>query len=781
MWRWTILAAAKLRAEVPSSLAARTGQLGALVHVTKAFLPSWNAKVNLGRFRLAKDSRALSVKFAARSPSEPAPSVRVDVLDVSDGNAWLGFGSAFNLTREWQTFTAKVAVPERSYGNALDVSMIVGASAGLYLFDEIEVELLEPPPPPPLHTTLAVLDFSEGGDDAALMHPHSLEWEPRRGGESDGRISLTRPLRCPSAAGDASESGGGCARVAVLEAAQPRNRAKLELHPDGGGAGFPVRLNELVVSFWAKRECPADGCPPAPPSPPVAAAECQGWCKSSRSCINQHDKCGGCAFCVAKGAAPPPPPAMGWTPSIYVEALDMDAGFTWLGHWERYAPGTQWTRFEAVTQLATARFGHRVGHNVALSLVVGEVAGKMLIDDVTVRQRCITPSAEAMETARASLDASFEECESSMVVVDNFGGGEMTAEVPSSLAARTGQLGAMVHVTRPFTPSYNAKVRLGRFRLALASTPMSALSVKFAARSPSEPAPSVRVDVLDGTTWLGFARPFNLTREWQTFTARVEVPEKSLGSALDVSMIVGASAGIYLFDDVEVTPLGPPSAPPIASTLYSLGFGKADVDMALLGLHDSSLEEMSRGERDGKVVLSALPSCPSAAGDRSESGGGCARVAIAEASRPAHRGKLDLRAPNSEPGFAIGLDELVVSFWAKRECDGACPPAPPPAPASASVAAGGRTPLHLRRSARCGRRLCVGRVLGAVRSRAAVDAIRGGDADGRQAGGPPGGAGAGGGRGGGQDADRRSHRPPALHHAHGGGDGEAPDGASHGV
>ena len=56
---------------------------------------------------------------------------------------------------------------------------------------------------------------------------------------------------------------------------------------------------------------------------------------------------------------------------------------------------------------------------------------------------------------------------------------------------RTGQLGAMVHVTRPFTPSYNAKLRLGRFRLALASTPMSALSVKFSARSPSEPAPSV--------------------------------------------------------------------------------------------------------------------------------------------------------------------------------------------------------------------------------------------------------------------------------------------------
>ena len=118
----------------------------------------------------------------------------------------------------------------------------------------------------------------------------------------------------------------------------------------------------------------------------------------------------------------------------------MDAGFTWLGHWERYAPGTQWTRFEAVTQLATARFGHRVGHNVALSLVVGEVAGKMLIDDVAVRQRCITPSAEAMETARASLDASFEECESSMVVVDNFGGGEMTAAEPS----RPGDLAVFV-------------------------------------------------------------------------------------------------------------------------------------------------------------------------------------------------------------------------------------------------------------------------------------------------------------------------------------------------
>ena len=110
--------------------------------------------------------------------------------------------------------------------------------------------------------------------------------------------------------------------------------------------------------------------------------------------------------------------------------------------------------------MAAARSGHRL----ALSLVVGEVAGKMLIDDVTVRQRCITPTAEAMDISSASLDASFEECESSVVVVDNFGGGEFTAEVPSSLAARTGQLGAMVHVTRPFSPSDNAKVRLGRFR-----------------------------------------------------------------------------------------------------------------------------------------------------------------------------------------------------------------------------------------------------------------------------------------------------------------------------
>ena len=185
-------------------------------------------------------------------------------------------------------------------------------------------------------------------------------------------------------------------------------------------------------------------------------------------------------------------------------------------------------------------------------VVVGEVAGKMLIDDLAVRQRCTIPTAETMVKPRAALHTGFEDCFSGSVVVDDFGGGEMTAEVPSSLAAKSGQLGALIHVTKPFTPSYNAKLRLGRFRLALASTPMSALSVKFSARSPSEPAPSVRVDVLDGTTWLGFARPFNLTREWQTFTARVEVPEKSLGSALDLSYTGAASGGNW------TKPAGPP-------------------------------------------------------------------------------------------------------------------------------------------------------------------------------------------------------------------------------
>ena len=77
---------------------------------------------------------------------------------------------------------------------------------------------------------------------------------------------------------------------------------------------------------------------------------------------------------------------------------------------------------------------------------------------------------------RTALHTGFEDCFSGSVVVDDFGGGELRAEVPSSLAAKSGQLGALIHVTKPFVPSYNAKLRLGRFRLAKESR---AQSVKF--------------------------------------------------------------------------------------------------------------------------------------------------------------------------------------------------------------------------------------------------------------------------------------------------------------
>ena len=303
------------------------------------------------------------------------------------------------------------------------------------------------------------------------------------------------------------------ARVAIAEASRPAHRGKLDLRAPNSEPGFAIGLDELVVSFWAKREC--DGpCPPAPPPAPASAS-------------------------VAAG---------GRTPSIYVEALDVDGDYAWVGYWERYAPGPRWTRYEAVMPMGAKRAGHRV----ALGLVVGEVAGKMLIDDLAVRQRCTIPTAEAMVKPRTALHTGFEDCFSGSVVVDDFGGGEMTAEVPSSLAAKSGQLGALIHVTKPFTPSYNAKLRLGRFRLAKESR---ALSVKFAARSPSEPAPSVKVDVLDASddnAWIGFGSAFNLTKEWQTFTAKVAVPRSRWGHLADVSLLVGGAAGIYHFDDIVV-------------------------------------------------------------------------------------------------------------------------------------------------------------------------------------------------------------------------------------
>ena len=250
----------KLRAEVPSSLAARTGQLGALVHVTKAFLPSWNAKVNLGRFRLAKDSRALSVKFAARSPSEPAPSVRVNVLDAS-GDAWIGLGAAFNLTREWQTFTREVAVPGKSLGSRARRAEDRRCGRRAPPVRRDRGDSLGPPSAPAVRLARS--------SRSALARP-TLTWPPRaraRRGDEPRRARSARPAERPAGlregGGRPQRGGGGRARrnrrglaAGAPRQARPARRSSGRASPSGR------------MRWFFGRRASATACPPAPRADP---------------------------------------------------------------------------------------------------------------------------------------------------------------------------------------------------------------------------------------------------------------------------------------------------------------------------------------------------------------------------------------------------------------------------------------------------------------------------------------------------------------------------------
>ena len=169
------------------------------------------------------------------------------------------------LSAEWARFEAMVLVEHWRAMNAhqLEVTLLVGANVGTYFFDELELELVRsppmtppraPPPPPPLRTLLANIDFTGPGPEAqqkVTLRPSKAE---------KGKMQLTIEEACPSAAGDRSQSGGGCARVVVTRAFEPAASGKLHLEREAGLPGFDVCLDELAVSFWARRDCA--GCAP---------------------------------------------------------------------------------------------------------------------------------------------------------------------------------------------------------------------------------------------------------------------------------------------------------------------------------------------------------------------------------------------------------------------------------------------------------------------------------------------------------------------------------------
>ena len=611
----------KMVADLRSVEAAHTGRWGVRVDVTKRFEPAWHGMLGLGRHKLLPGYDTLRVSFWARALGNPAPPIQLNVLDVDQDYRWLGHWEAFPLSAEWARFEAMVLVEHWRAMNAhqLDVTLLVGANVGTYFFDELELELVRsppmapphaPPPPPPLRTLLANLDFAGPGPEAqkVTLRPSKAE---------KGKMQLTIEAACPSAAGDRSQSGGGCARVVVTRAFEPAASGKLHLEREAGLPGFDVCLDELAVSFWARRDC------------------------------------AGCA------------------PVLSVEVLDAQDGFAWIGDWKTFEPTATWARFESLVAVPEARWGHRL----EIAIVVGGKTGNTLLDDVVVRQRC-----RAKEPVpRLQLHADFEDCRTEVSTVD-LGGGTLQAEIPSTFAARAGRLGALVNVVTPFTPKWKAKLQLGLFQILPGSR---ALSLRFSARTPSEPSPALQFDVIDthdGNAWIGHGQPFNLTRQWQSFSATVPLPPSRRGHILDASFVVGGHAGVYLVDDVIIEQRGEEAeaeaealavaqgVPWPRSQIFATGFeaGEPTVQLVAVDATAAQLQAHARAAHDGRAgALLELLRAPSKPQDvklllgkfRASAG----RVSISFWARAASQEGKKASGPRDAPAPFVSVDVLDVT------------------------------------------------------------------------------------------------------------------------
>ena len=63
---------------------------------------------------------------------------------------WLGYWEELEFTTSWQRYSAHVPLPSTRHGHPLDVSFVMGAHTGIYLIDDVTVELFRTPPPAPM-------------------------------------------------------------------------------------------------------------------------------------------------------------------------------------------------------------------------------------------------------------------------------------------------------------------------------------------------------------------------------------------------------------------------------------------------------------------------------------------------------------------------------------------------------------------------------------------------------------------------------------------------------
>ena len=74
--------------------------------------------------RLVAAAGTLRVSFWARSPQRPMPTVTVDVLDASDGWAWLGSWEPMKMTEEWHHFAQTVAIDAAREGHFIELALV---------------------------------------------------------------------------------------------------------------------------------------------------------------------------------------------------------------------------------------------------------------------------------------------------------------------------------------------------------------------------------------------------------------------------------------------------------------------------------------------------------------------------------------------------------------------------------------------------------------------------------------------------------------------------------
>ena len=264
------------------------------------------------------------------------------------------------------------------------------------------------------------------------------------------------------------------------------------------------------------------------------------------------------------------------------------------------------------------------------------------------------------------------------------GGGTMTYELPSSMAARSGANGLRVSVTVAFDPPWKAKVSLGSF---WAVSGMQQLVVTYWAKVeapavPGGPLPLPHVDVLDldeDFEWLGFWQPCTIAPDhWTLCQAAVSLGTNRRGHALDVSIVIGHIAGTTLFDDILVVqqlapppapPLPPPPVPPFSRMVLAEDFEMMrkqtwPPDAAYHGpftdpraVRADVLPSLATTPKDDVTNGHMLADVPTKVAAHSGTGG--ALLLVKQAFTPPWRARLQLGT------HIVLLGDVRVSFWGR--------------------------------------------------------------------------------------------------------------------